>query len=174
MLAIATSRLIISRPSIEQVAGYSALWTASTPAVPGVAAIAPLSAEEAWARLLRFVGHWAVFGYGPFLVSEAATRTIVGEVGFALFCRGHGAAFDATPEAMWKVDHRSQGKGFAIEATLAAADWFDQQKIATRTVCMIDPQNVASQKIAARLGFRKFKATTYRNNPVLLFERLIA
>jgi RimJ/RimL family protein N-acetyltransferase len=174
MLAVATNRLILRQPSIDQIAGYSALWTAPTPAMPGVPAISPLTPEEAWARLLRFVGHWAVFGFGPFLVLEREASSVVGEVGFGLFCRGHGPDFDATPEAMWKVDYRSQGKGFALEATRAAAKWFDQQQFATRTVCMIDPHNYASHRIADQLGFRKLRATTYRNNPVSLLERIIA
>lgn len=172
MLAIETDRLWLQQHSIDEFARYAKLWSSTGSEVAGVPSIPPLSHEEAWARLLRFVGHWSVFGFGPFIVVDKATNSAVGEVGFAHFHRGHGADFDGSPEAMWKIDHRSQGKGIASEAVLAAIEWFDQKLIAKRTVCMIDPHNTASLRIAAHFGFNPFADTTYRNNTVLLFQRL--
>ncbi|WP_342394626.1 hypothetical protein [Sinorhizobium numidicum] len=51
-----------------------------------------------------------VFGFGRLFVVDKATNSTVGEVGFAHFHRGHGATFDGSPEAMWKIDSASSGK----------------------------------------------------------------
>ncbi len=38
----------------------------------------PLSEEETWTKLLRYVGHWAVLGFGYWVVEEKATGKFVG------------------------------------------------------------------------------------------------
>jgi RimJ/RimL family protein N-acetyltransferase len=73
---------------------------------------------------------------------------------------------------MWRVEYSRNGRGIATEAMQAVFVWFDSRKISTRTVCMIDAWNDASKSVAGHLGFKMFKATTYRGNPVELFERV--
>lgn len=173
-MIIETSRLLLQPHKLDVLEGYTRLWSAQTPEITGVPRFPPLGAEESWARLLRFIGHWEVFGFGPFVVTDTATSAIVGEVGFAYFHRGHGPAFDAAPEAMWKTDHRVQGRGLASEAMQAAIGWFDAHRLATRTVCMIDPGHGASLRIAGRCGFQPFADAIYRGHPVQLLQRSAA
>ena len=131
----------------------------------------PLSQEESWTRLLRHMGHWSAIGFGPFLVLDGETEHIVGEAGFA-FCEvGIGSSFDTVPEAMWRIDVHSQGKGFATEAMLAAMDWLATHQEFPRTVCMTDPLNLASKRVAEKLEFREFASAVYHGNPVILYER---
>lgn len=169
MIIIETNRLVLRPHSIADFAGYAQLWATMAPEPPGT----PLrSREETWARLLRFVGHWSVFGFGPFMVVDRATNSVIGEVGFAHFHRGNGASFDGFPEAMWMIDRPFHGKGFAAEAVQAAIKWFDSEQFAKRTVCMIRPENIPSLKIAELFGFHPFTRSTYRGDPILLLERL--
>ncbi len=170
MIRVETARLCLRPHAIEDEARYCAFWSAAVQPIPGVNSIAPLDPE--FARLLRFIGHWSVFGFGPFVVEELSTGRIVGEVGLAHMRRGHGADFDTAPEAMWKIDRDLTGKGVASEAVQAALGWFDTQGISNRIVCMIDPLNVPSLAIATRFGFRPFRETTFRESPVRLFERI--
>ncbi|MCZ7851592.1 GNAT family N-acetyltransferase [Agrobacterium salinitolerans] len=173
MIRVETARLVLRPHAIEDEALYCSFWGADVRPIPGVSSIAPLDPELAFARLLRFIGHWSVFGFGPFVVEEAATGRIVGEVGLAHMRRGNGADFDTAPEAMWKIDRDLTGKGAASEAVQAALGWFDTAGISSRVVCMIDPLNTPSLAIAARFGFRPFRETTFRKSPVRLFERLM-
>lgn len=168
---IETTRLLLRQHSPDALAGYSELWSTAAPVIAGVPNLPPLSQEEIWARLLRFIGHWTIFGFGPFIVVEKATGSTVGEVGFAHLYRGHGEPFDSSPEAMWKIDGRYQGRGFALEAVQTAIDWFDGQPLTRRTVCMIDPHNIASLRVAKHFNFQQFGNAVYRSNPVILFER---
>ena len=131
----------------------------------------PMSREDAWARLLRFAGHWALAGHGIFAVVEKAGGTLLGEVGLADFKRGLGAAFDGTPEGAWVFAAAAQGRGYALEATRAAHDWYDARHGAGRRVCIIDPDNVRSLKLAAALGYRPFGGAIYKNHAVTMLER---
>lgn len=38
----------------------------------------PLSREEVWGRLLRYVGHWSVMGFGYWVVEERTSNQFVG------------------------------------------------------------------------------------------------
>lgn len=78
MTRLATARLVLRPHAISDEALYCAFWAAAVRPIEGVTSIAPLDPELAFARLLRFIGHWSVFGFGPFVVEELATGRIVG------------------------------------------------------------------------------------------------
>lgn len=168
MISLSSERLLLHEHSIKDAETYARFWKPdpSDPASPP-----SLNAEDAWARLLRFIGHWSVFGFGPFLVIEPETGMMIGEVGFAHFRRGHGSDYDQAPEAMWKVSRPHQGHGFAKEAIRSSIAWFNRKGFAERTVCMIDKENAASRRIADNVGFVPFREAEYRGTQVLLFER---
>jgi RimJ/RimL family protein N-acetyltransferase len=76
------------------------------------------------------------------------------------------------PELGWGVAPRFQGQGLAREALDAALAWCDRVLKAPRTVCMIDPPNAPSLKLAERTGFRPYAEGTYQDNAVILLGRL--
>ena len=64
------------------------------------------------------------------------------------------------------------GKGYATEAAHAAHRWFDANRGARRTVCIIDPGNAASIGVARKLGYSQYGEIEYKGDRVLKFERL--
>jgi RimJ/RimL family protein N-acetyltransferase len=40
-----------------------------------------------------------------------------------------------------------------------------------RTVCIIDLDNTASRRVAAKLGYGELAQTGYKDTPVIVFER---
>ncbi|RYG09296.1 MAG: N-acetyltransferase, partial [Caulobacteraceae bacterium] len=72
----------------------------------------------------------------------------------------------------WGVAPRFQGKGVAFEALSAALAWCDDSLNASRTVCMISPDNAASHALAKRAGYSPYAETQYKGGPVVLLERL--
>ncbi len=68
MISVETARLVLRPHAIEDEALYCSFWGADVRPIPGVSSIAPLDPELAFARLLRFIGHWSVFGFCPFVV----------------------------------------------------------------------------------------------------------
>jgi RimJ/RimL family protein N-acetyltransferase len=120
---------------------------------------------------LRFVGHWQVFGYGPFMLVEAATGALAGEAGFLRFERGLGPGCDGVAEATWTLTASRRGMGLASEAMEAIAAWFDAATGLERTFAMIASDNHPSLKLAARLGYHAWREALYGEAPVLLLER---
>lgn len=132
----------------------------------------PSTRDEVWSRLLRYVGHWAVLGYGYWAVEEAASGTYVGEIGFADFKRDMQPSFEGIPELGWALAPAAQGKGYATEAVRAAVDWGRGHFSGARIVCMISPENAPSIRVAEKCGFRQFGETNYKGAASLLFERV--
>lgn len=166
---IETARLILRPYVVDDHAPY--LRMCSDPEVVRYLGGQTLSAEEAWHRLLRYVGHWTLFGYGLFAVIEKASGDYVGETGLADFRRGLGSAFDGHPEAAWVFRREAGGRGYAREAGDALHGWFGATFGVRRTVCLIDPDNRRSLRLAAKLGYRQFGIADYRGASLAMLER---
>jgi len=128
--------------------------------------------QENWARLLRYIGHWAVLGYGLFAIEEKASGRYAGDVGLAQFERGLGEDFDTAPEGAWMIAEWASGQGYASEGMQAAINWHAQEFGESRSVCIIDPANEASLRVAAKMGFVPYREGLNRGHPVLLHERI--
>lgn len=132
----------------------------------------PVSPEDSWNRLLRYAGHWLLNGYGLWAVEDLENGHYVGDVGLFEGRRGLGERFDTAPEAGWVLRPIGHGKGFAREAMTVALRWGESEHGWPRTVCMIDPDNAASLRTAAALGYTAFDTRPYRGSDLLLLERL--
>jgi RimJ/RimL family protein N-acetyltransferase len=130
-----------------------------------------MTREEAWGRLLRHAGHWHLLGFGIFAVEERATGRFVGETGVADFRRDLGPEFDPFPESTWSIVPEAQGRGYASEAADAALTWLARQGLGAETVCLIHVENVASLRVAAKLGYRPVREVEYRGYRARLFRR---
>ena len=131
-----------------------------------------LNREEAWHRRMRLVGHWALRGYGMFAVVEKGSGALVGEVGLFDGCRGLSPDFDNAPEAGWILASAAHGKGYAGEAAAAAHRWFAATHGEQRSVCIIAPENLASFRVAHKLGYKSFGQVDYHNGPMTMLERI--
>ena len=131
----------------------------------------PSTREESWSRLLRYGGLWPLLGFGYWVIEEKGSGRFAGEAGFADFKRALEPSFGDAPEAGWALAAWAQGKGFATEAVQAALAWADADLSAPRTVCMINPGNMASISVAQKCGYREFARATFRDSPTVLFER---
>lgn len=165
--ALDTARLELRGHRREDFAECIALWT--DPLVTRFITGRPSTEEEVWARLLRYVGHWAVLGFGYWVVREKGTGRFVGEVGLADFKRAVEPPFNGAPEAGWILAPWAHGRGFATEAVRAVLAWGSANLGLGRTVCMIDPTNLPSIAVAQKCGYREFARTTYKGESTILF-----
>jgi RimJ/RimL family protein N-acetyltransferase len=164
-----TERLRFRGHRLEDFADSAAMW--SDPVVTRHIGGKPFSREEVWARMLRYVGHWAWLGFGYWALEEKATGDFVGELGFADYKRDIQPSLDGTPELGWALATRVHGKGYATEAVRAAIAWGDEHFGKARTACLIHPENLASIRVAEKCGYREFQRATYKDHMVILLER---
>ncbi|MDE2183794.1 MAG: GNAT family N-acetyltransferase [Alphaproteobacteria bacterium] len=167
-----TPRLILRSHELKDFEATVDIW--SDPIVRKHFGARPFTREDIWARFLRQSGMWAVMGYGAWAVEEKSTGAYVGTVGVFDVRREFEPpepSLAGLPEAGWTLSPRVHGKGYATEAAKAALAWADRRFGGIRMWCMISPANVASIRVAEKCGFRFWKETTYRDDPILLFLR---
>jgi RimJ/RimL family protein N-acetyltransferase len=163
-----TPRLTMRAHRLEDFADCAAMWL--DPEVTRFISAISQTEEDVWARLLRYAGHWSLLGFGYWAVRERTTGRFVGDVGFANLRRTITPPLGDAPEAGWVLAHWAHGQGFATEAVTAALAWA-ATAFAGPTVCIIDPDNAASIRVAEKVGYRLVTQATYRGEPVLSYER---
>ena len=133
----------------------------------------PFSEEETWARFLRYIGHWALAGYGFWALEERSTGAFIGEAGFMDFRRDLDPPLGTRPEAGWVLAASAHGKGYATEALTSAQAWIDASPYAPDgTLCIINAEHHASLRVAAKCGYREDRRALYRGSPIVVLSHL--
>jgi RimJ/RimL family protein N-acetyltransferase len=156
---------------------FRATDTAAQAAMMGDAAVMrflggqALTREESWRKLLNGAGLWSLFGWGYWAVERRADARMIGQIGFADFKRGMTPSIEDIPEMGWLFAGEASGQGFATEAGRAALDWIDSAHAPAEVAAIIDPANLASLRVAEKLGFGDSEEASYKDSPILLFRR---
>ncbi|MGR6466059.1 GNAT family N-acetyltransferase [Rhizobium sp. PAMB 3182] len=167
--SLESSRLILRPHRGEDFEIYHALWT--DPAVVRFITGKPSSEEESWARLLRVSGHWHHLGFGFWAIEEKETGRLIGEAGFLDMRRDMKPSLSGTVEAGWLLSSAAQGKGYGEEAMRTAFRWAKGAVATHDFSAIITPENLASIRLAEKLGFRRECDTQYRDSVVTLFRK---
>jgi len=164
---IETARLRLRPHDIGDYDAVHALW--SEPQVFRHITGKPATREEAWGRLLRYVGHWQLMGFGYWAIEDKA-GDFIGEAGFANFRRDMEPSFGDTPEMGWVLSSRHHRKGYGSEALTAILQWAKANLASDRAACMIAPENEASLALARKMGFIDHGLARYHGDIALLLE----
>jgi len=167
-IRLETERLVLDPHGAEHFEPLSQMW--------GDAAVVhhigqPSTPQEAWMRLLRYRGLWALLGYGYWALTEKASGRFVGDLGFADFHRAVEPSIRGIPEAGWVLASWAHGQGFASEALTAALAWLDGEGAHESSVCLIAPQNEPSLRLARRFGFQDERLVSFSGHDTLLLRR---
>jgi RimJ/RimL family protein N-acetyltransferase len=168
--SIETERLILRGQTAQDFPAFAQMW--ADPVVTRFIGGVPLSEEEAWAKFMRIAGHWTLLGFGFWGIFEKATGARIGEAGILDVKREIVPSFHGTPELGWGLLPAVHGKGYATEAVRAIISWAQSHFGKVRMVCIIDPDNTASLRVAHAVGFREYARTTYKGEPTVILERV--
>ncbi len=164
-----TQRLRLRGRGLDDFAFINAMW--ADPEVTKFIGGKPRPEEENWTKFLRMIGHWPVMGFGYWLVEEKDSGALVGEVGFGEFKREMTPSIKGEPELGYAFAAIAHGKGYATEAAIAAVKWGDENFGSMRMSCIVDPQNVASVRVAEKCGFVETGSTVYHGDDIKIFHR---
>jgi len=148
-----TERLLLRPPTLDDVEAAGELL--GDPEVMRFigGSIAP---REAWPTIVeRWMFRWEANGMGPFVVERRADGRFVGRVGMHVWDTrtwvpstwADAGAF-GQPELGWALARAMWGSGYATEAARAVREWVQVDSL----VSVIAPGNVASQRVAEKLG----------------------
>ena len=98
--------------------------------------------------LACYHSHW---GFGKWAVVKADSRQVIGYCGLEYMPDICGKP---EVELAYRLAKNFWGKGYATEACLAVRDYAFQTLSLSRVIALIDPGNVASLRVAEKVGMR--------------------
>ena len=119
--------------------------------------------EEVWRAVAGWLGHWALRGCGQWAVDEKASGRVIGRMGIINPAGWPG------PEVGYLLGKEFWGRGYATEGARAALDWGFEHRDFEELISLIDPENVASVGVAAKLGETLRRETELRGHRVLVY-----
>lgn len=160
------TKLRLRRPVPVDLEGYEKLfqleqverWLRPPP-------LAAFTAADAREMLHADIGHWRELEYGPWALVEDGGEPFVGRAGL------HRTTVESMPatELAWTVDPAVQGRGYATEAALAALDL--ARAVGLReVVAMALPDNLASRRVAEKIGMRAEREIEHAGLPHVLYR----
>src|SRR5262245_8773416 len=104
---------------------------------------------DAW--LLTCLERYRTWGYGPYAVVEQHSQIVIGYCGLFFFPDIDGRA---ETEIGYRFARSTWGQGYATEAALAVRDYAFTTLGIKRLIAVIDPSNVASIRVAEKIGMQ--------------------
>lgn len=99
-----------------------------------------------WRRIAMYLGHWALRGYGPWVIEDKAGGRFVGYTGL------WNPEGWPEPEVIWGLHADAHGRGYATEAARRTREYAYRELGWRTAVSFIASENLPSQRVAQRLG----------------------
>ncbi len=115
-----------------------------------------LSEADTWQKVATAIGHWHIYGYGPYAIEAKQTRRVIGMT-------GPWYPIDwPSPEIKWALVREAWGNGYATEAVRAMQTMLRDALPDIAFISFIDARNQASIKLAQRVGATFESERTFR------------
>ncbi len=141
---IETERLILRGPAERDFDAFAAFAASERSHFVG----GPYPRFRSWGAFLATFGHWALRGFGMWMVEHRESGATAGRIGM-IFNDGW-----PEPELGWHIYDGFEGQGLAYEAATAARDYAARHQGLDRVISHIDPDNTRSLALARKLGAR--------------------
>jgi RimJ/RimL family protein N-acetyltransferase len=152
-----TERLGLRVPSLDDEDSAAELLT--DPAVMQFLGGAVVPREHVREVIAKWLRWWDENDVGPFIVERRCDRRFLGRAGLLVWDTREwthstlaAAGEHAQPELGWALARAHWGAGYATEAAQAVRNWARKERHMRHLISVIAPDNVASQRVAERLG----------------------
>lgn len=157
---IPTDRLILRGPQETDFEAFAAFAGSDRAKFVG----GPYPRSRGWGGFLATYGHWALRGYGMWMVQDRASGGTAGRVGM-IFNDGWDE-----PELGWHIYDGFEGQGIAFEAAQAARTYGAKHFDLDGVISYIDPANTRSVALADRLGARYERDGAVHGHPCHIYR----
>lgn len=162
---LTTGRLVLRAFRAADLDAYAAL-RADPEVTRYITGASGWTREESARHLAAVMGHWSLYGFGLWAVERRDDQALIGIAGAFDYMQG------GQPELGWAFARAHWGQGFATEAMGAVLEHCFTVWDMPRLEAAIQPGNLASIRLAERLGFRPGRETIKREHAVRIYARL--
>ncbi len=124
-------------------------------------------AERAVTRSLE---RWQDWGIGMFTVERTEDARVLGRAGFLRWDPKTWQIGGSETEIGWGLAREHWGRGYATEAALALRDWGLTERGLSRLISLIRPGNLASVRVAEKIGETFEREVVVGGQPALLYS----
>lgn len=125
----------------------------------------PRSYETTQQHIERIIQNYQDYGFGLWAVIHKGDRRLMGRCGLIpQTIEGQGEV-----EIGYLLAHAYWGQGLATEAATAIRDYGFNTVGCDRLISLIDPHNLASQKVALRVGLTYEKDVVLSDKPIRVY-----
>jgi RimJ/RimL family protein N-acetyltransferase len=149
--ALVTERLVLRRPVHADLEGF-ALMSADPEVMRHIGLGRPYDRGTAELAFALHLAQWDERDFGLRSALDRATGAYLGFVGITTVQPPSLAA--GQTEIGWRLRRAAQGRGLATEGALAVRDHARGALGIARLVALIQPANLASKRVAAKVGLR--------------------
>jgi RimJ/RimL family protein N-acetyltransferase len=118
---------------------------------------------EVWRQMASIMGHWYFRGYGIWAVEEKSSGQFIGRIGLLNPIGWPGF------ELGWTLARDRWGKGYATEGARRALAYAFNELDRDHVISLIASANIASIKVAERLGEKVEGQTELLGNEVFIY-----
>ncbi len=162
-LPIETERLVLRAFTVEDVEAMLSVY--GDPEVMRFIPSGVLDAPATARMLAAYRRAQETRGFSVWAVVLKSTGRIVGDAGFNLF------AETGEPELGYSLARHAWGNGYASEAASGCLAAAFAHLHCVRVVALVDVDNEASQRVAARIGMERIDTIQAHGRPHALFVR---
>ena len=156
-LRFETERLLLRPPVVEDASAATELLT--DPEVMRFIGGETVPAENAAGVVGKWIERWEKNDVGPFVLERRSDGRFLGRAGILIWdtrtwtlAVSSDAGRYAQPELGWALVRAAWRNGYATEAARAVREWARDRRGIGRLISLIAPGNIASQRVARRLG----------------------
>jgi RimJ/RimL family protein N-acetyltransferase len=122
-----------------------------------------LDRGQSWREVATHIGHWELRGYGQWAIERTEDGASIGRAGLWFPAGWPGI------EVGWKLARDAWGNGYATEAGRAAIEWAWEALDLPELISLIQPRNVASIRVAERLGMHRQRESIVDGQDALVY-----
>jgi RimJ/RimL family protein N-acetyltransferase len=163
MVTLETERLILRMLRASDFDAYAAMC-ADPEVMRYLGDGQPLERSIAWRNLALMIGHWSLRGYGLWAAEERSSSELVGRIGLWNPEGWPGL------EVGWMLRRASWGQGLATEGARAALQYAFDTLQQPHMISLIRPENMASIRVAQRLGEQLLETTQFMGHTALVYR----
>jgi RimJ/RimL family protein N-acetyltransferase len=165
---IETERLVLRKPRAEDAADLAMAYS-DPEAVRYIGDGSTATLAEVEEAIGKWLDRWESWGVGFFSLERREDGRVLGRAGFLRWDPETWQIGGTETEIGWMLAREHWGHGYATEAALALRDWAFAEQGLTRLISLIQHGNLASVRVAERLGERYERDVEVRDKPSRLY-----